>query len=65
VAACARHLGVRASYAGFLHYDDAVWQAVRKRKLFMIDAPTSRVAEEVRQLARGLLKGESLSLPWA
>src|SRR5262245_58437718 len=24
VAACARHLGVRASYAGFLHYDDAV-----------------------------------------
>jgi flagellar biosynthesis protein FlhG len=65
VAACARHLGVRASYAGFLHYDDAVWQAVRRRKLFMIDAPTSRPAEEVRQLARGLLKGESLSLPWA
>jgi flagellar biosynthesis protein FlhG len=65
VAACARHLGVRASYAGFLHYDDAVWQAVRRRKLFMVDAPTSRPAEEVRQLARGLLKGESLSLPWA
>jgi flagellar biosynthesis protein FlhG len=64
VAACARHLGVRASYAGFLHYDDAVWQAVRRRKLFMVDSPTSRPAEEVRQLARGLLKGESLSLPW-
>jgi flagellar biosynthesis protein FlhG len=65
VAACARHLGVRTSYAGFLHYDDAVWQAVRRRKLFMVDAPTSRPAEEVRQLARGLLKGESLTLPWA
>jgi flagellar biosynthesis protein FlhG len=65
VAACARHLGVRATYAGFLHYDDSVWQAVRRRKLFMVDAPTSRVAEEVRQLARGLLQGESLSLPWA
>ena len=64
VAACARHLGVRASYAGFLHYDDSVWQSVRRRKLFMIDSPTSKVAEEVRQLARGLLKGECLSLPW-
>jgi hypothetical protein len=26
----------------------------------MADAPTSRAAEEIRQLARGLLKGESL-----
>jgi flagellar biosynthesis protein FlhG len=64
VSACARHLGVRASYAGFVHYDDAVWQCVRKRKLFMNDAPTSTAAEEIRQLARGLLRGESLALPW-
>jgi flagellar biosynthesis protein FlhG len=60
VAACARHLGVRASYAGYVHYDDAVWQATRRRRLFMVDAPTSRAAEEVRQLTRSLLKGESL-----
>jgi flagellar biosynthesis protein FlhG len=59
-AACARHLGVRASYAGFVHFDDAVWQSVRRRRLFMADAPTSRAAEEIRQLTRGLLKGESL-----
>jgi len=64
VSACLRHLGIRASYAGYVHYDDTVWQAVRRRKLFMADAPTSIAAEEIRQLARGLLKGESLSLPW-
>jgi flagellar biosynthesis protein FlhG len=62
VAACARHLGVRATYAGFVHHDDAVWRAVRRRRLFMADAPTSRAAEEIRQLTRGLLKGESLGL---
>ncbi len=60
VAACERHLGLRASYAGFVHHDDAVWQAVRRRRLFMADAPTSRAAEEVRQLTRALVKGESL-----
>jgi flagellar biosynthesis protein FlhG len=64
VSACARHLGVRATYAGFVHYDDTVWQSVRRRRLFMVDAPGSRAAEEVRQLARGLLQGESLVLPW-
>ena len=39
VAACGRHLGLRASYAGFVHHDDAVWRAVRRRRLFMADAP--------------------------
>jgi flagellar biosynthesis protein FlhG len=60
VAACARHLGLRASYSGFVHHDDAVWKSVRRRRLFMADAPTSRAAEEIRQLTRGLLKGECL-----
>jgi flagellar biosynthesis protein FlhG len=64
VSACARHLGIRATYAGYVHYDDSVWQSVRRRKLFMADAPTSMAAEEIRQLARGLLRGESLALPW-
>jgi flagellar biosynthesis protein FlhG len=64
VSACARHLGVRATYAGYVHYDDSVWQSVRRRRLFMVDAPGARAAEEVRQLARGLLQGESLVLPW-
>jgi flagellar biosynthesis protein FlhG len=60
VAACGRHLGLRASYAGFVHHDDAVWQAVRRRRLFMADAPTSKAAEEIRQLTRALVKRESL-----
>jgi len=60
VAACKRHLGLHASYAGFVHFEDAVWQSVRRRRLFMADAPTSRAAEEIRRLTRGLLKGESL-----
>jgi len=60
VAACRRHLGLRATYAGFIHFEDAVWRAVRRRRLFMADAPTSRAAEEIRKLTRDLLKGEHL-----
>jgi flagellar biosynthesis protein FlhG len=64
VSACARHLGVKAAYAGFVHYDDAVWRSVRRRRLFMVDAPNSPAADELRRLARALLRGESLSLGW-
>ena len=62
VAACRRHLGLRASYTGYVHFDDAVWRAVRRRRLFITDAPTSRAAEDIRQVTRDLLRGESLGL---
>jgi flagellar biosynthesis protein FlhG len=64
VAACARHLGVRTTYAGFVHYDEAVWRSVRQRRLFMVDAPRSRAAEDITRLVRGLVQGETLTLPW-
>jgi flagellar biosynthesis protein FlhG len=60
VAACMRHLGLRASFAGYVHHEDAVWRAMRRRRMFMTDAPTSRAAEQFRQLTRALVKGESL-----
>jgi flagellar biosynthesis protein FlhG len=64
VTACARHLGIRASYAGFVDYDDSVWKAVRQRRLFMVESPNSAAAEKVRRLARGLVSGDPLALPW-
>jgi flagellar biosynthesis protein FlhG len=62
VAACARHLGIRATYAGYVPYDDSVWQCVRQRRLFVAAAEGSHAAQRVRELARGLASGESLTL---
>ena len=64
MAACARHLGIRASYAGYVHYDDAVWRSVRQRRLFMVDSPGRLPATEVARLTRSLMRGESLPLAW-
>ena len=64
VAACARHLGVHSTYVGCVHYDEAVWRSVRARRLFIADAPRSRAAEDITRLARVLLQGETLALPW-
>jgi flagellar biosynthesis protein FlhG len=62
VTACARHLGIRASYAGAVRYDDAVWQCVRRRRLFAAEDPDGRAAQDVGPLAPNLLHGEALSL---
>jgi flagellar biosynthesis protein FlhG len=62
VTACARHLGIRASYAGAVRHDDAVWQCVRRRRLFAAEDPDGRAAQDVGHVARILLHGEALSL---
>jgi flagellar biosynthesis protein FlhG len=54
VVACERHLGIRASYAGLVHHDDAVWRAARQRRLFSLEEPLSAAAQDVRRLARTL-----------
>jgi flagellar biosynthesis protein FlhG len=64
VAACARHLGIRSTYVGYVHYDDTVWKSVRQRRLFMVDSPGCLPATEVARLTRSLMRGESLPLAW-
>jgi flagellar biosynthesis protein FlhG len=64
VTACARHLGIQSTYAGFVHYDDTVWKCVRRRRLFMVESPGCTPAVEVAGLARALIRGESLPLAW-
>ncbi|HEX9186420.1 MAG TPA: P-loop NTPase [Vicinamibacteria bacterium] len=60
VAACTRHLDLPASYVGFVHHDDAVWQAVRHRQPFLSEAPGSRAAREIGEIALRLAWGEAL-----
>ena len=64
VTACARHLGIRATHAGFVYHDDAVWQAVRQRRLFAAEDPEGKAAQNIRQIARGLLQGEPMTFDW-
>ena len=51
VVACERHLGIRASYAGVVRHDDAVWRAARQRRLFSLEEPLSAAGQDVRRLA--------------
>lgn len=64
VTACARHLGIRATYAGFIDYDDTVWQCVRQRRLFVAAFPHCRAADKIGKLARSLVQNDGLAAPW-
>lgn len=52
--ACRKYLGVKMRYLGAIPYDDAVWQAVRRRRPIMADAPTSHAAQHIRDIVQNL-----------
>jgi flagellar biosynthesis protein FlhG len=52
--ACRKYLGIKVRYLGAIPYDDAVWQAVRKRRPIMADAPASAAAQHIRHIVQNL-----------
>lgn len=53
---CERYFGMRVDYAGFIPYDNSVWQSIRKRVPFLIDSPNSTAVTHLEDVLRNILK---------
>lgn len=53
---CERYFGMTVDYMGSLPYDSYVWQSIRKRVPFLIDAPNSAVVTHLEAILRNLLR---------
>jgi flagellar biosynthesis protein FlhG len=53
---CERYFGMSVQYMGYLPYDSAVWQSIRRRVPFLIDAPNSTAVTHLEGILRSLLK---------
>ena len=59
-----RRLGLPIESLGHIDSDDAVWNAVRRRKPLLTEYPESRAAKQIDQLARHILsEGKKPNLP--
>ncbi|MGZ3696788.1 MAG: P-loop NTPase [Bdellovibrionota bacterium] len=53
---CKKYFGIEMDYLGYLDYDSAVWQAVRRKRPLMIEFPNSRLVSSVDHIVQLLLK---------
>lgn len=53
---CERYFGMGVEYMGYLPYDNAVWQSIRRRVPFLVDAPNSTAVTHLEAILRNLLK---------
>lgn len=53
---CKKYFGVDMDYVGYLDYDSAVWQAVRRKRPLMLEFPNSRLVSSFERITHYLLK---------
>lgn len=58
---CKKYFGIEVHYVGYLDYDNAVWQAVRKRRPLVLEHPHSVLVHEFSQISRNLENDERYS----
>jgi flagellar biosynthesis protein FlhG len=53
---CKRYFGIEMNYVGYLDYDSAVWQSVKKRKPLLMEFPNSRLVNNFDRIVHKLLE---------
>lgn len=55
---CKKYFGINLEYVGYLDYDSAVWQSVRKRRPLLLEFPTCKLVGNFERVVHHLLHQE-------
>lgn len=53
---CKKYFGADMDYVGYLDYDSAVWQSVRRKRPLMLEFPNSRLVSSIERISNYLVK---------
>ncbi len=56
---CKKYFGIDLDYIGYLDYDSAVWQSVRRKRPFILEFPNSRLVSNLERITQYLIKNGS------
>jgi flagellar biosynthesis protein FlhG len=55
-AVCRKYFGIDMDYVGYLDYDSAVWQAVRRKRPLFLEFPNSRLVSSMERVVQYMIK---------
>lgn len=58
-AVCKKYFGINMDYIGYLDYDSAVWQAVRRKRPVMLEFPNSRLVSNFDRMVKYLIRNQT------
>ncbi len=55
-----KYFGIESNYLGYIDHDNAVWQALRKRRPLMVEFPYSAIVGQFLRVTKNLINPQSL-----
>jgi flagellar biosynthesis protein FlhG len=56
---CKKYFGIDMDYIGYLDYDSAVWQSVRRKRPLLLEFPNSKLVSALERIVQYLVKRHS------
>jgi flagellar biosynthesis protein FlhG len=56
---CKKYFGLEMDYVGYLDYDSAVWQSVRRKRPLIAEFPNSKLVSSMERIVQYLVKRNS------
>lgn len=53
---CKKYFGIEMDYIGYLDYDSAVWQAIRRKRPLMLEFPNSKLVSSIEQIVQNIIR---------
>jgi flagellar biosynthesis protein FlhG len=53
---CKKYFGIEVDYIGYLDYDSAVWQAVRRKRPLLLEFPNSQLVSSLERISNYLVR---------
>lgn len=53
---CKKYFGIDMDYIGYLDYDSAVWQSVRRKRPLVLEFPNSRLVSSIERVVQQMVK---------
>ncbi|MBI5043935.1 MAG: P-loop NTPase [Nitrospirae bacterium] len=57
---CLKYFGINIAYVGYIEYDESVWQAVRRRKPFLLEYPNTRPAKCLERITKNIIMNKDI-----
>lgn len=57
---CRKYFGIESNYLGYVDYDNAVWQSLRKKRPLLVEYPFSSIVGQFAQITKNLVNPQSL-----
>ncbi len=59
---CRKYFGIEAYFAGYIEFDNAVWQSLRKKRPLLLEHPYSNIVSQFMEITKNVINAKNVKV---